>query len=94
MMGLELKWWFLIGSVALISFILLNGSASIKKPFVLAWYGILYSVVGGLVLFLFNLVGQSVHLNIPINMVTAFITGALGLPGVLYLVVVKLVLIA
>ena len=91
-MDLDIKWWFLIGAVVLVLFIMMNHS--IKKPFILAWYGILYSVVGGLVLFLVNFVGQYVHLSIPINMVTAFITGILGLPGVIYLAVVKLVLLA
>lgn len=92
MMDLDLKWWFLLGGGALLLFILLN--RSLKKPFLLIGYGMMYSVVGALVLFLVNMVGQYINLSIPINMITAFITGALGLPGVAYLVIVKLVLLA
>lgn len=92
MMDLDIQWWFLVGISGILVFIMLNHS--IKKPLILAWYGILYSVVGGLVLFLVNLVGQYIHLSIPINMVTAFIAGTLGLPGIVYLAVVKLVLLA
>jgi inhibitor of the pro-sigma K processing machinery len=90
-MDLDVRGWFIIGISGILLFSLLT--RSIKKPFVLAWYSVIYSVVGGIVLFVINFVGQYIHLTIPINLVTAFITGALGLPGVLYLVVVKLVFI-
>lgn len=50
--------------------------------------GVLFnSLVGAAILFVLNLFG----LNIPINMITSVIVGFLGIPGVVLLVILKLV---
>ena len=64
-------------------------SRSVIRPLKWLWYGLIYTAVGAVVLFLLNLAGGLVDFRIPINPVTAFITGVLGLPGLLYLVLVK-----
>ncbi len=45
------------------------------------------SAIGGICLLAINAVGSSVGLSVPINVITAVITGLLGLPGVAGLVV-------
>ncbi|MFC7440244.1 pro-sigmaK processing inhibitor BofA family protein [Laceyella putida] len=89
---LEIKWWGLALVGAVMVFMLIN--RSVTKPLYWIWRGFLYSAIGGLVLFLINLVGQFAHFHIPINPVTAFAAGILGAPGVFYLVVVKLIFIS
>lgn len=50
-------------------------------------------VLGSIFLFIFNFAAQSFSLYIPINPVTATITGFLGLPGLATLVIIKQFLI-
>ena len=45
------------------------------------------SLVGAIVLWVLNLIG----LNMPINWLTSIIVGALGIPGVVILVILKLI---
>jgi inhibitor of the pro-sigma K processing machinery len=88
---LEAKWWLLLAAAGLVFFMVV--SRSVKEPLKWIWLGFLYTVVGGIVLFVVNFFGQTMHLHLAINPVTAFITGALGIPGLLYLVAVKMILI-
>jgi inhibitor of the pro-sigma K processing machinery len=88
---LEAKWWLLAGVLGILLFMFIT--RSVKEPFKWMGYGVLYTAVGGLVLFLLNLAGRYIQLEIPINPITAFITGVLGLPGVVYLSVVKFIFI-
>ncbi|MCS1352747.1 pro-sigmaK processing inhibitor BofA family protein [Mechercharimyces sp. CAU 1602] len=84
---MELSGWILVGVGGLFGFMVM--SKSVMKPLRWIWWGILYSVVGAVVLFLLNLAGRWVDFQIPINPITALITGALGVPGLIYLIVVK-----
>lgn len=86
-----MKWWGLALIGAVMVFMLIN--RSVTKPLVWIWRGFLYCAIGGLVLFIINLIGQTAHFHIPINPVTALITGLLGIPGVFYLVLAKLLFI-
>ncbi|MBD1371941.1 pro-sigmaK processing inhibitor BofA family protein [Hazenella sp. IB182357] len=90
-MWMEMKYWVLLGVGGILFFMII--SQSYKKPIKWIIYGILYTAVGGIALFLINLVGQYIDLNIPINPITAFITGVLGIPGVLYLIATKILLV-
>jgi inhibitor of the pro-sigma K processing machinery len=85
---LDIGWWGWAAGGGLFLFMIL--SRSVIRPLKWIWYGIIYTAVGALALFLLNLAGELVQFRIPINPVTAFITGVLGLPGLLYLVLVKL----
>lgn len=80
--------WGIAGIVGLLFFMLV--SKSIIKPLQWVWYGLIYTALGGMILFLVNLLGTWFQFEIPINPVTAMIAGLLGLPGLFYLVCVKL----
>jgi len=47
------------------------------------------AVVGGLLLAVFNAVGSFFGLTIGLNVVTAFVTGFLGIPGIILLLVLQ-----
>lgn len=88
---LEMKWWLIIGSVGVLLFLWL--SKSVRNTFQYLWYGVLYSAVGALILFLLNLVGKNFGVEIAINPITSFLAGYLGLPGIGYLLVVEVFLL-
>ncbi|SDX26268.1 inhibitor of the pro-sigma K processing machinery [Marininema mesophilum] len=88
---MEIGWWVVAAFGGLMVFMLM--SQSIVRPLRWVWLGILYTAVGALVLFLLNLAGEMVDFRIPINPVTSFITGVLGMPGLACLLLVKIFLI-
>ena len=47
----------------------------------------LNSVIGGAVLLMVNIIGPSVGITVPLNLLTAVITGVLGVPGAAGLVI-------
>ena len=51
---------------------------------------ILNSIIGGLVIFIINLVGANFGFHIGLNFFTSVLVGFLGLPGVVILIVIKL----
>lgn len=57
----------------------------------LRWVGQLFVkiTVGALLLFFVNAFGASLDLHIPINLITSSISGLLGIPGLLALIVIK-----
>ncbi|UFJ40511.1 pro-sigmaK processing inhibitor BofA family protein [Brevibacillus humidisoli] len=65
-------------------------SKSVKTP--LRWVGLaaLNLVIGAVLLFFANLVGEMAGFHLPINPVTALIAGFLRLPGLAALVMIKL----
>ncbi len=58
-------------------------------PFKILINLIINGIMGGILLYLINLFGSSFGLIIPINAITALIAGFLGIPGVLFLVIVN-----
>ena len=48
------------------------------------------SILGGITIFLINLVGGAFGFHIGLNLFTSILVGLLGLPGVICLVIVKL----
>lgn len=91
MRTVEIGWWAVAAASGIFLFMLL--SRSFIKPLRLIWFSVLYTAVGALVLFLLNLAGEWVDFRVPINPVTAFITGVLGVPGLVYLILVKVFLV-
>ena len=89
---LDIKWWVLAGIGGVILFMLI--SRSVKKPMVWIWQGILYSAIGSLIIFLINYIGQSFHFELPINIMTATVLGFLRIPGLLYIIAVKLLVLS
>lgn len=53
---------------------------------------VINSMLGGLTIFLINLVGASFGFHIGLNIFTSIIVGILGIPGAVCLVIVKLLL--
>lgn len=68
-------------------------TAYAAKPLKWLWLGAVYTGVGALALFLVNWIGSQWGFHLPINLVTAFITGVLGLPGLICLILVKVLII-
>ena len=53
---------------------------------------VLNSILGGVVIFIINLVGTNFGFHIGINLFTSILIGLLGLPAVVCLIVVKLLI--
>ena len=51
---------------------------------------ILNSILGGVLIFAINLVGQYFNFHIGLNAITAILVGILGVPGAICLIVIKL----
>jgi inhibitor of the pro-sigma K processing machinery len=51
---------------------------------------VLNSVLGGFAIFIINLVGVSFGFHIGLNLFTCILVGILGLPGAVFLIVVRL----
>ena len=50
------------------------------------------SILGGIIIFLINLIGGYFGFHIGLNIFTSILVGLLGIPGVIFLIVVKLFL--
>ncbi len=53
---------------------------------------VLNSILGGVVIFIINLIGANFGFHIGLNFFTSILIGLLGLPGVVCLIVVKLLI--
>lgn len=60
----------------------------IKMLIKLVWNGIL----GGILLFIVNLIGNFIGISLTINPITALIAGFLGIPGVILLLILQSIL--
>ena len=81
----------IITLLACICFIFLFGKifiVPIKKILKL----ILNSILGGIVIFLINLIGANFGFHIGLNIFTSIVIGLLGVPGVVCLIIVKLLI--
>ncbi|MGE5701127.1 MAG: pro-sigmaK processing inhibitor BofA family protein [Clostridia bacterium] len=77
--------------IVVIGFLLVvAASKSVTKPLRWAGFIALQLVIGTMLLFFANVVGELAGYHIPINPVTALVTGFLRIPGLLALVVIKL----
>jgi inhibitor of the pro-sigma K processing machinery len=65
------------------------------KPIRFLGQGVVKLLIGALLLFFLNSLGTSINLHVPINIVTATVSGFLGIPGLLALVAIqKFILLA
>ena len=53
---------------------------------------LLNSVIGGILLYILNLIGGTFNFYIGINIFTCIMTGLLGVPGIICLIIVKILL--
>jgi inhibitor of the pro-sigma K processing machinery len=79
-------WGFSAIGVFFIAFLI---SQKMWKPFRWAGYALFKVVLGAILLFILNSIAGYYHFTIPINPVTAFVTGFLGIPGLLSMIVMK-----
>ena len=81
----------IITYLACICFIFIFGRifiVPIKKTIKL----VLNSILGGVVIFIINLIGANFGFHIGLNIFTSILVGLLGIPGVVCLIVVKLLI--
>jgi inhibitor of the pro-sigma K processing machinery len=76
---------FLTGAI----FLFLSIGTSFK-PLHFLGQGLVKIVIGALFLFFVNVFGVPLDIHIPINIITAAISGILGLPGIGALIAIKL----
>lgn len=69
--------------------LLIAASKSVWGPIRWLGFGVMQLVIGTVLLFFANLVGELADFHIPINPVTALLTGLLRLPGLAALIVIK-----
>lgn len=50
------------------------------------------SIIGGLIIFIINLIGTNFNFHIGLNILTALIVGVLGVPGAILLIILTLFL--
>ncbi len=63
----------------------------LKGPIKLVWKLFLHAIMGFIYLFIFNFLAGFVDLSIPLTWLNALITGALGVPGVVLLLILQLI---
>lgn len=63
------------------------------KPLRFLGQGIVKIMIGALFLFFLNIIGAQLNIHIPINIVTATVSGFLGIPGVAALVAIDQLLL-
>ncbi|MDA5108861.1 MULTISPECIES: pro-sigmaK processing inhibitor BofA family protein [Brevibacillus] len=70
--------------------LVIAASRSVMGPIRWAGFVAVQLVIGAVLLFFANLVGELADFHIPINPVTALLTGLLRLPGLAALIIIKL----
>ncbi|MGG1657866.1 pro-sigmaK processing inhibitor BofA family protein [Brevibacillus sp. NRS-1366] len=70
--------------------LVITASKSVTGPIRWLGFGVMQVVIGAILLFFANLVGELASFHIPINPVTALLAGFLRLPGLAALIVIKL----
>jgi inhibitor of the pro-sigma K processing machinery len=58
-------------------------------PLKILWRLVYNALIGGVMLWVLNLVGGYFGLHVPINAITALIAGFLGIPGVILLIILQ-----
>ncbi|WP_134685288.1 pro-sigmaK processing inhibitor BofA family protein [Brevibacillus migulae] len=84
---------WLVALVVVGLLLLVSASKSMARPIRWAGMAALQVVIGAVLLFFANLVGEMAGFHIPINPITALLAGFLRLPGLLALVVIKLYIV-
>lgn len=54
---------------------------------------VLNSILGAILLFIINIVGSNFSFHIGINLITTLLTGILGIPGVVLLIILQIFLL-
>ena len=81
----------IITYLACICFIFIIGKifiVPIKKVLKL----LLNSIFGGIIIYIVNIIGENFNFHIGLNIINSIIIGLLGLPGVVCLIIIKLLI--
>lgn len=78
--------------IALAIFLLSLTLRLLRKPIGWIFKLAIHALMGYIALFIFNFVGAWVDLSLGLNWVNAIVTGVLGVPGVILLLLVKYIL--
>ncbi len=81
--------WNLVAAAAFGLFMLLFLSRVFYKPLKLFLRTVLWTALGGLAIYLYNYAGAFWGLAIGLNVISAFVVGVMGLPGLGALIALK-----
>jgi len=85
-MNIGLIFLILLGGITVVVFF---GQTLLKLSKII-WKASLHIIIGAIILFLFNLIGQLIQFEIPLNPITALIVGLLGIPGFISLLIIRI----
>lgn len=85
---MSVEW--IIGLVIVGIMLLIAASKSVARPVRWIGFAAMQVVIGAILLFFVNLIGEMASFHIPINPITAMLVGFLRLPGLAALIVIKL----
>lgn len=54
---------------------------------------IINSILGGVLIFIINIIGATFNFHIGLNIITSIFVGILGIPGAIVIVIIKLILL-
>ena len=53
---------------------------------------VINSILGGLIIFIINLIGSFFNFHIGLNLITSIFVGLLGIPGAIVIIIIKLLI--
>lgn len=91
-MGLDIPFGVIIGyAVGLILLYLVGWLLLV--PLKMLFKFILNGILGGIILWLLNILGGFIHVTVAINPITALLVGFLGVPGVILILLLQFILV-
>ncbi|HHX87992.1 MAG TPA: SigmaK-factor processing regulatory BofA [Firmicutes bacterium] len=84
--------WNLIAAVVFTLFVLYVLSRILYQPLKVVLRILLHLLLGGGIIALYNVIGASWNLTVGLNVVSAFLVGVMGLPGLVMLIGLKYIL--
>ena len=89
--GINMDFNSIIAYVACIFFLFIFGKIFIV-PIKTILKLIINSILGGITICVINLIGSFFNFHIGLNLITSIFAGILGIPGVIVIVIIKLIL--
>ena len=91
-MGLDIPFSVIIGySLGLILLYLVGWLLLVPLKTILKF--IYNGILGGIILWILNLIGGLIHVTVAINPITALIVGFLGVPGIILILLLQFILV-
>ena len=80
---------FIVSFITCIIFLLIFGKV-LLLPMKKIIYLVLHSLLGGVIIWIINIVGTSFGFHIGLNVISAILVGLLGIPGAILLILLKI----